>query len=111
MTLTYPRFNPFFKVFFESNGTAWTLHEKIIFRFCCIFFSLNIIPNVVPYPLGNEWLTRFVGRIIFGIETLAKDPSGGSGDSEFDWVWFFTVIALSLIGTFIWSYLDRNRAS
>jgi hypothetical protein len=88
-----------------ENRPVWTLSEKIAFRFCCIFFTPFILP--VPYEL----LTPIIGRIFFGINTLASDPNGGSGDSQFDWVSAFSILLVALIGTLIWSVLDKKRAS
>ena len=90
-----------------SHTRTWTTAEKVLFRFCCLFFSLNILP--IPYL--DEWLTPVVGRWFLGIEQLPASINNGSGDSLWSWVWAFALLLVSVIGTLIWSLADRHRSS
>jgi hypothetical protein len=90
-----------------NHTRPWTSAEKFLFRFWLLFFSLHILP--LPY-LG-DWLTEASGRLFFGLDTLVKDPNGGSGDSQRDWIWAFTLVLLSTLGALIWTLLDRRRRS
>lgn len=107
-------------------AAAWSIARPIAFRFCFVYFilfslsnqiinSIFIIPlndvpdpaTVWPFRLGVLW----VGRHILGIKTELVYQETGSGDKSFDWVLLFCLIAVSLIATAIWSYLDRKRTS
>lgn len=90
-----------------NHTRPWTTAEKLLFRFCLFFFSLHIL----PLPFVGDWLTETSGRLFFGLDQLANDPNGGSGDSQRDWVWAFTLVLLSATGALIWSLLDRRRRS
>lgn len=102
----------------------WSTGEKIRFRFIFIFFLLFIIPFPISYMLGifdidfisgpiNDfwnWSATQIAKIFMGIEELATRPTG-SGDKTVDWIFYSTYLVIALIGTIIWTILDRNRKS
>lgn len=89
-----------------ENQATWTLAEKVAFRFCCLFFCLFVF--TIPY--FSEWLTVLFGRAFFGL-TISEGEMTGSGDSLYDWVSVFTNLVIALLGTVLWSLLDRQRPS
>lgn len=107
-------------------ATAWSIARPIAFRFCFVYFilfalsnqiinSIFVIPKIDvpdpatfwPFRLGVLW----VGRHILGIKTELVYQETGSGDKSFDWVLIFCLLTVSLIATFVWSWLDRRRTS
>ncbi len=105
-------------------ATAWSLARPIAFRFCFVYFMLFSVSNQVinsiviipkidvpdpatlwPFRLGVLW----VGRHILGIKADLVYQETGSGDKSFDWVLIFCLLAVSVIATALWSWLDRRR--
>jgi hypothetical protein len=67
------------------------------------------------YYHGEEWLVHFANDHIFHSYKVLIAPNG-SGDTSYAWVELQMQILLALIGTVIWTVLDRkstehNRAS
>jgi uncharacterized membrane protein YphA (DoxX/SURF4 family) len=105
---------------------AWSLKRPIAFRFCFVYFilfslsnqivdSIFIVPKIdVPDP-ASMWPFRlgvlWVGRHILGIKTAFVYQDTGSGDRLFDWVLIFCLLAVAVIATAVWSWLDRRRTS
>ncbi|MFY0593637.1 hypothetical protein [Roseivirga sp.] len=100
----------------------WSIFRKIGFRFAFLFFALLILPFPFTTPLNLlnsfwlgqafadfwSWTTQFVGSNILGIEGFSN-PVTGSGDKTYDWVQKLSVLGISVIGTIIWSAIDRSR--
>lgn len=98
----------------------WNTAEKLLFRFCCLYFAIYIFftpNNELPViNLMYEWLNNQLHVFIpwFAKTFLGhKDPitifTNGSGDTTYDYMlWFFGII-LTVVGTLIWSLLDRKR--
>jgi hypothetical protein len=104
---------------FSLNVPQWSILEKISFRFFFLYFSLFIIfHNNGAYPffryvtkLWDNSLNNaipWVGKHILGIGYDFTGVSNGSGDTTFDYVVLFCIAVLSVVGTFIWSLLQRN---
>lgn len=90
-------------------------------RFLCVYFLLYCRPwplGELPgtgrffgwWNAGREWLIANVGKHGLGIErSLAPFPTG-SGDTTRDWVAFVAMLALALLLTTVWSFVDvRTR--
>lgn len=101
---------------------AWSLRQKLSFRFLFIFFGLIIFPFPLTIIPGVDAITKyynqfwtvlinFSGKTFFGIDQKVALSFTGSGDKLYDWLWYFVLIALTiLIGT-IWSLLDGKRSN
>lgn len=110
----------------ERSGD-WSTARLIAFRFvCCYLIAYNIpqqgsasIFDILPWgnePLNN-WLSKplqpvavWLGRHLFHIagEGATFHPTG-SGDTALNYVLVFICLCLALLGTLIWSVLDRKR--
>ncbi len=106
-----------------SSAGEWTLVERLIFRFCFIYFALFslttkiaggllLLPDRSISGLGILWplrqVTFWVGAHIFAIsETLQY--TGNSWDTDFYWVQAAWVLAVSIAATGLWCALDRRR--
>lgn len=103
---------------------AWSTKEKISFRFSFIFFLLFILPFPLSYIFGIfdlyfldtafsnfwNWCATQVATGILGMEELATNPTG-SGDKTVDWIFYTLYLVIAIIGTIIWSLLDRSRSN
>ena len=101
-----------------SAHPPWSQASLIAFRFFFIYFIFYVFPfplTYIPYagvlfqPLSDlsaytikEITKTFLGSPIVG--TL-----NGSGDTSFQYAWFFLFLIYSSAGTIAWSFLDRKR--
>lgn len=105
-----------------QNAAPWNIYKKISFRFFFLLLSLFIILNnngaftllssilQLPNLVLHDFIPWFSKHIIhyhydFTIYT------NGSGDTSYDWILLLFIFLVSLIGSIIWSVLDRNRKS
>jgi hypothetical protein len=99
---------------------TWSLTEKIVFRFTFLMLGLFVlIVNNGAYPFYYDifgWLMEllhtfipWVGKNILHLSYDITVFTNGSGDTTYDYVILFSILCASLIGTIIWSLLDRNR--
>jgi uncharacterized membrane protein YphA (DoxX/SURF4 family) len=96
----------------------------VAFRFFFLYLSLytlagQIFGGVFLYPgfvqtLGTRWplrdVTLWVAERVFG-GTPPFVYTGTSGDTFFHWAQTALLLTVALIGTAIWSALDRGRAN
>ncbi|MBC8753181.1 hypothetical protein H2O64_00770 [Kordia sp. YSTF-M3] len=106
-----------------SANTPWTIFQKIGFRFFFIYtllftspFPLNIfdfLSNIINKIDEFIWL-NLVPYIGENILNVFIDSSGsyrftGSGDTTYNYVQIFCYFLIAVLGTLIWSLIDRNR--
>ncbi len=103
-----------------DNRPSWLLVQKIAFRFFFLFFGLQIIPfpigdipvvgEFIKEPYDNLWdkLINMSGKAFFGIPEITIRPNG-SGDTTWSWVQLFLIAVAAVIGTLLWSILDKKR--
>jgi hypothetical protein len=106
----------------------WRPATRIGFRFCVTYFGLYIVLTQMltslllattndsgafeldmtrPAKAAVVWVAAHVFRITHSIVTVET----GSGDRVYDWVELACIVALAIIGTIVWSVLDRKRES
>lgn len=126
-------FSPIFKSYFflilsqpeitmevTPPDSSWNLWQKLSFRFFFIFFGLIIFPfplTIIPgigsitEPINKLWtaLINFSGKTFFGVEENIAISFTGSGDKLYDWLWYFSILLLTLILGISWSVLDQKR--
>ncbi len=102
----------------------WTLATRIAFRLCCLYFSLYVIAtqmlsSLLPIPnfgipsLENAaamqrvvtWVAVHVLRVSYPFSFRTT----GSGDKTADFALTFTLLLAAVVGTAIWSVVDRRR--
>ncbi|MGW0179344.1 DoxX family protein [Nocardia sp. NPDC003345] len=83
---------------------------QILFAFAGVVYDL--LPDEAPiWPLLRlAPLLEWVGRNVFGAETVFRSDSG-SGDQAAIWVLMFCLLVVSAVVAAIWSVLDRRRAA
>jgi hypothetical protein len=110
-----------------SDTRAWRGATRVAFRFGFLYFGLFclVYPSVVPEFLGlaREWLpdsvnsgvARALRPVIEGTGTrafgtsVAANTASISGDQAYFWVLVFVVLVVAVLGTLVWSVLDRHR--
>jgi uncharacterized membrane protein YphA (DoxX/SURF4 family) len=108
----------------ESSGPHWSLISRLAFRFCFIYFGLfcvgtQILSSLFSLPgleipsLNTFWPMRpivfWVAAHVFQLQLPLIYTGSGSGDKTFDWVFAFSALSLAVMGTVLWSILDRTR--
>ncbi|MFI2840087.1 DoxX family protein [Mycolicibacterium sp. PDY-3] len=105
----------------------WNLVTKVAFRFCVIYFGLFCLwfaqityafagvlalwlpPGAVMWQmLVTDPVNSWVGRTVFGIDAAIRRDSG-SGDQAAIWVSILCLLIIAVLGTALWSVLDRRR--
>ena len=109
-----------------SEIRRWNVPTRAGFRFCVIYFGLFFITtqigsSLLPVPgidipdLSSLWPFRqivfWTAAHVFRIGHPLVYTGSGSGDKTFDWVLCFCLLVIALLGTCIWSVLDRQRIS
>ena len=105
------------------SASTWKGYEKIAFRFVAIFFilfivfldwSVNPILSQLYYygPLSTllDGVISWVGGELFQIEYVIVSPYDGEhNDRTYAYLLYFTMAAVAILGTIIWSLLDSKR--
>ncbi|MEU4316384.1 DoxX family protein [Nocardia sp. NPDC024068] len=110
-----------------AGPVRWPWPLRVAFRFaviyCALFCALigqilfafagvvyDLLPDQAPiWPLLRlSPLLEWVGRTVFGAETVFRQDSG-SGDQAAIWVLMFCLLVVSAVVTALWSVLDRRR--
>lgn len=113
---------------FDATAPRWSVPTRIAFRFCFLYFGLYVVLTQMFTSLvlftSNDlgafefdmtaparaivvWLASHVFRIGHPIVTVET----GSGDRYYDWIVLFCILTLAIVGTVLWSALDRSRES
>ncbi len=110
----------------EVTTPQWRLGTKIAFRFLFIYFVLftaDVPIQFVPIPLLQRiagryfaWLqitSSWVGENLLGMReafsNFVPNPPGGSHDTAVAYVECVVYIGVAVVGTLLWSWLDRKR--
>ncbi|MEU1521050.1 DoxX family protein [Nocardia rhamnosiphila] len=112
----------------ESSAPAprpWNPFTRILFRFCILYFGLFCLVSPVMLfeftglfgaRLPDDavfWQVRltepalsWVGHTVFDVDVALY--MNGSGDQGIYWVQLFCVLVIALVGTLVWTLLDRR---
>jgi hypothetical protein len=99
----------------------WSLVRRIAFRFGLLVAALLVLPfplGAIPWtdslyaiatkPLG--WLMSWTATEVLGLSEPSTRPTG-SGDTTAVYVQHLVIVVLAVIGTVVWSVLDRRRTA
>ena len=102
-----------------TSSVEWSPARRIGFRFACIVgglvmfpFPIDLIPKVewpataLRAPL--EWAARWLAIDVLGLPAPFPGPNG-SGDRALDYAQLLLIALLAVVGTIVWSVLDRRR--
>lgn len=104
----------------STEENKWSRLGKIGFRFSFIYFLLIILfQNNGAYPYFDyiaKWPSELMQKIavwfgqdVIGITYNINIGPNGSGDTTYDYLVVFVVFIIAILGTLIWSILDRKR--
>jgi len=90
----------------------WPAYKKIAFRFLSLYLFLFIMSNqfILSGLFNLLWqeVVPWFGETILGLPEIDMKPTG-SGDKMYNWVSILVYAIIALIGTIIWSLLDKKR--
>lgn len=89
------------------NKSEWPAISRVIFKFICIYLVLYALPAQMLYQDVIIWF----GRQFLGVEGSVSTVMTGSGDMLYHWLTFWFHLLVTVIGTLIWTAIDRNRKS
>ncbi|QBQ40792.1 hypothetical protein E2P86_06350 [Sphingobacterium psychroaquaticum] len=103
-----------------ANSSVWSPLKKLGFRFSFIFIlSFILLKNNGTFPLFNiiskpfialsQQFTPWFAKHILHYQYDYAIFTNGSGDTSYDWVVLLVLFLLALLGSAIWSLLDRKR--
>jgi hypothetical protein len=107
---------------FAPSDSTWPSANRILFRFFFVYFALyfnplNFFTAIPGFYWFAEWvnhpldlLVNFMNSRFFRIKGVLV-PMGGSGDTSYGWALFYTQFLLAVVGTVVWSILDRRRSA
>ena len=93
----------------REKKEIWSSFEKMSFRFLFLYFTFYIL-SIFTSPLW-EPIINWIGTSIFNIDYEFSSNGKGSGDTTYAYLLLFLFLCLSLLGTIIWSFIDRKRKS
>jgi uncharacterized membrane protein YphA (DoxX/SURF4 family) len=110
----------------QPQTPRWSLAIRIGFRFCLMYLGLyciatQIVTSLFSATQGEEipdpstlWPLRplvfWTAAQIFHVQApLSLGGNSGSGDCMFGWVLAFCLLAIAVLATGIWSFVDRRR--
>ena len=93
----------------REKKETWNSFEKISFRFLFLYFTLYIL-SLFTGPLW-EPIINWVGTSVFNIDYEFSSNGKGSGDTTYAYLLLFLFLCLSILGSFIWSFIDKKRKS
>ncbi len=97
----------------------WSSQKKVTFRFFFLFFGLFIaIENNGAYPFWNTIMSYptkllhsivpWMGKHILNLPNDISTVGNGSGDTTYDYLIMLLIFSVSLLGTLLWSIVDRQ---
>lgn len=107
----------------STESLPWNIFRKIAFRFAFIFFILFIVlldwsvNPVLSYFYYEGGLGKFLdviiawtGKYIFQVRhTIISPYDGQHNDRTYIYLLYFIFAMVAMLGTIIWSALDRKR--
>jgi len=108
----------------EGSHLQWNALTRIAFRFCFTYFGLYVLATqivgsllLIPYfqfrGLGPLWpmreITIWVAAHVFRITTPLTYTGDSIGETSFFWVQMFWILAISIVATALWTFVDRER--
>jgi len=100
---------------------VWTPPRRVVFRFGLLFAALLLFPFPLQVIPEADWLVDLVrkpfdGLVIWcatdvlGLDEPSLRPTG-SGDTTASYVQHLVFFVLAVVGTAVWSVLDRRRTA
>lgn len=103
-----------------TESIQWHFLQKLAFRFFFIYFAFYVQPwqwfewvpgiNYIVDPINAvmDWAVETSNKYVFHVREKLV-PMGGSGDTSYGWAQLWMVLSIALIGSIIWTIIDRKR--
>ncbi len=96
-----------------STPVIWTNMQKIAFRFIALYGTIFMLSNqfITSYVFDALW-RKAVPWLAKNVLGLAKDITiftNGSGDTTYNYTSLLWYVLLAVVGTIIWTLVDRRR--
>lgn len=109
-----------------EQPARWNPTQLFALRFAAIYFLAFYFPKPFTLPLtvcklttASSWISKevtsfwllfdnFFGQHIFNTGPIQYKPSG-SNDTLYNWMTLFSTFMLALIGSLVWTAIDRKR--
>lgn len=104
----------------DLTTSKWSFLQKLLSRLFFLIYALiivvfrngtlpfiNSVYNIILKPMQNFVL--WMGAILLDGRVVTQPTNTGSGDTTFNYILLLGVVLAAVIGTIIWSILDRNR--
>src|SRR5688572_4998576 len=101
----------------DTQGWSWS--QKVLFRFALLYFAFHLFPFPLSRFQSFAWLYRPFYQLTYSIVHSTgmwlfslpdeRHPIPGRGDLADNYVGMLFELALALVGTALWSWLDRRR--
>jgi len=98
----------------------WSILEIVLFRFTCLYFFLYTFPlGIGVLPIAFDWqfinsiwtpLIEWTGKYVLKLDYEITVLPNGSGDTTWSYVQVLVFAVLAVVGTLIWSVVDRKRS-
>ncbi|WGK66233.1 hypothetical protein [Croceiramulus getboli] len=88
----------------------WTPWNKVLLRFLILYFGMYILFRFTGSLLFESFLV-WVGETVLQVDGRLEFFPTGSGDTTMAYVALFVQTAIAVLGTVIWTVLDRKRSS
>jgi hypothetical protein len=102
----------------SSSNSKWNIFQKIGFRFIFLYFIFNISTffiGFIPFTTSLiKWCTGTIQYVPvwFGNTFLNTEITvypNGSGDTTYNYIEILVFFILAILGSIIWTILDRKR--
>lgn len=102
------------------SANPWSLWQKILFRFCCIYVLLYMTPwtwlGDIPilgligeyYGKAEEQLVNLANTYIFHVKDVLV-PLNGSGDTSYGYAQLYFFILTATTGSILWTLFDKRK--
>ena len=109
-----------------ESSLTWRPATRVVFRFSFLYFGLYILTTqmlggLVLLPVGElpvigtlppfRAVVFWVAKHLFHVNSPLVVTGSGSGDKIFDWVQVFCLLAIAILATVAWTFVDRKRKS
>lgn len=100
----------------EASTEGWSVATRAAFRFSFVFlllynlpFPFDLVPRIgVAFNKPWEWVVPRVAQSLFGVK--ADVLPNGSGDTTWNYVQLFLMIAIAAAAALVWSLVSRATA-
>jgi uncharacterized membrane protein YphA (DoxX/SURF4 family) len=99
----------------QTTVSKWRPITRVSFRFAfcylglyCLIAFQNVM-DFLPYEKISHWFVPWVGQHVLHLSKPITYFISGSGDRTSDWVLLFCHLVVSIVGTVVWTILDRRK--